>query len=58
VKSTPLQEAIAALDRRLDAGELVTEADVLALVAVPRDGHVRYEISRLLGRVHAAERKR
>jgi hypothetical protein len=45
------KQAVASLDRRLDAGDAVAEDDVWALLEFQSDHLVRIEISRLLTRV-------
>jgi hypothetical protein len=51
--SRVFRQAVADLDRRLDAGERLTESDVWSLLAFCKTELVRLQISRLLGRVRA-----
>ena len=45
------QQAVAALDRRLDEGQRLSERDVWSLLAFRETDLVRRELSRLLSRV-------
>jgi hypothetical protein len=54
---TPFQQAVAALDRRLDDREPLSECDVWSLLAFSKTELVRLQVSRLLGRIRRAERQ-